>query len=91
LVEEVREAWTRQQRRSRQSRSMVPTTVPGRGGEGWAEGAVPGHINVEEERGTGVEEQRGIGMEAHAEDMRRVCGGGGRGGGAGVGGCVAGK
>jgi hypothetical protein len=54
-VEEVREAWTRGRRRS-----VVPIVIPGRGGEGWAEGAVPKRFNVEEERGTDV--------EAHVED-----------------------
>jgi hypothetical protein len=39
---------------------MVPTTVPERHDEGRADGAVPGHFDVEEERGASV--------EAHAED-----------------------
>jgi hypothetical protein len=43
-VEEVREVWTQQRRRS-----MVPMAVPGCGGEGQADGAVHGHFNMEEE------------------------------------------
>jgi hypothetical protein len=45
---------------------MVPTTVPRRGGEGWANSAVLRCFNMEEERGTGVEEEQGTGC--HAED-----------------------
>jgi hypothetical protein len=66
-VEELGEAWTQRQRRSGW-RSVVPTALPGRGGEGRADGAVPGRFNVEEERGTHVEEERDAGVEAHAED-----------------------
>jgi hypothetical protein len=58
-VEELGEAWTQRQRRSGW-RSVVPMELPGRGGEGRADGAVPGRFNVEEERDAGV--------EAHAED-----------------------
>jgi hypothetical protein len=67
-VEEVREAWTRWQRRSRRRRSEVPMVVLGQGGEGRADGAVPGRFDVEEERVTSVEEERGASVEAHAED-----------------------
>jgi hypothetical protein len=63
-VKEVGEAWTRQRRRS-----VVPTVVLGRDGGGRADSAVPGHFDVEEERGAGVEEQRDTGVEAHTEDM----------------------
>jgi hypothetical protein len=38
------------------------------GGEGRADGAVPGRFDVEEERVTSVEEERGASVEAHAED-----------------------
>jgi hypothetical protein len=55
-VEELGEAWTQRQRRSGW-RSVVPTALPGRGGEGRADSAVPGRFNVEEERGTHVEEE----------------------------------
>jgi hypothetical protein len=54
-VKEVRKAWTQRRRRS-----AVPMVVPGRGGEGRADGAAPGHFDVEEEQGADV--------EAHAED-----------------------
>jgi hypothetical protein len=36
---------------------VVPTAVPGHGSEGWADGAVPGRFDVEEQ---------GVGVEAHA-------------------------
>jgi hypothetical protein len=62
-VKEVREMWIRRWRRSE-----VPMAVFGCSGEGRADGAVPGHFDIEEEWGAGVEEQRGIGVEAHAKD-----------------------
>jgi hypothetical protein len=36
---------------------VVPTAVPGCGGEGRADGTILGCFDVEEERGAGVEEQ----------------------------------
>jgi hypothetical protein len=59
-VEELREVWTQQWRRSGRRRSVVPTAVPGHGGEGRANGAVLRRFNMEEERGDDV--------EAHTED-----------------------
>jgi hypothetical protein len=59
-VEELREVWTQQWRRSGRRRSVVPTAVPGHGGEGQANGAVLERFDMEEERGDSV--------EAHAED-----------------------
>jgi hypothetical protein len=53
----------------RQRRSVVPTVVFGRGGDGRADGAVPRCFNMEEERGAGVGEERGAGVEVHAEDV----------------------
>jgi hypothetical protein len=46
---------------------MVPTEVPGCGGEGRVDDTVPGRFDVAE-RGANVEEQWGVGVEAHAED-----------------------
>jgi hypothetical protein len=37
--------------------SVVPTAVPERDSEGWADGAVPGRFDVEEQ---------GVGVEVHA-------------------------
>jgi hypothetical protein len=66
---------------------VVPMAVPRHGGEGRADGAVPGCFDVEE---------RGVSVEAHMKDMEkgawwRVHNGGRHGGGVGAGGCVAGK
>jgi hypothetical protein len=47
-VEEVREAWIQRQRRSRRRRSVVLTAIPGWGGEGQTDGAVPRRFDVEE-------------------------------------------
>jgi hypothetical protein len=55
-VEEVGEAWTRRWRRSVRRSCMVPTEVPGCGGEGRVDGTVPGRFDVAE-RGANVEEQ----------------------------------
>jgi hypothetical protein len=41
---------------------MVPMVVPGCDGDGWADDAVPGRFNEEEERGTV--------MEAHTENTK---------------------
>jgi hypothetical protein len=48
-VKEVREMWIRRWRRSGQRRSEVPMAVFGCSGEGRADGAVPGHFDIEEE------------------------------------------